>query len=72
MQPGAHHLEHPCTVTCTCNEDHQEAEDAVRVMSITHFQKLNAGDSVYLKQVSGGIWVGGTSNFIFSGEYISE
>ena len=63
---------HSHAVTCTCNEDHQEAEDAVRMMSITHFQRLNAGDSVYLKDVSGGIWVGGTSQFIFSGEYITE
>ena len=63
---------HSHTVTCSCNEDHQDAEDAIRMVSFTHYERLNAGDSVYLKYVSGGSWVGATSKCIFRGEYISE
>ena len=61
------------SVTCTCDDNYyHDSEDAIRLMSITHYEELNAGDSVYLKFVSGGAWVGGTSKFTFSGEYIQE
>ena len=56
-------------------KDHQDAEDAILMMSITNFEKLNAGNSVFLEQVSGGIWVGRAkraNNFFFSGEFISK
>ena len=65
-------MTHAHTVTCTCHEDRHDAEDAIRMVSFTHYERLNAGDSVYLKSVSGGAWVGETSKFIFSGEFISE
>ena len=59
-------------VSCSCTEHNQDAEKAVRTMSLTHYERLNAGDSVYVKAVSGGVYVGETNKFMFSGEYISE
>ena len=60
------------SVSCTCADLLHDSEDAIRLMSLTHFERLNAGDSVYLKAVSGGAYVGGNVKFTFSGEYISE
>ena len=57
-------------VTCTCDYEYHDFEDAVRMVSFAHYERLNAGDSVYLKSVSGGAYVGESSKFIFSGEYI--
>ena len=61
------------TVTCTCDDNYyHDSEEAIRLMSFTHYERLNADDSVYLKAVSGGAYVGENVKFIFSGEYISE
>ena len=59
-------------VSCSCTEGTHDADSAVRTMGLAHFERLNAGDSVYVKAVSGGVYVGDKNKFMFSGEYISE
>lgn len=59
-------------VSCSCTEGTHDADSAVRTMGIAHYERLNAGDSVYIKAVPGGVYVGETNKFMFSGEYISE